>query len=451
MSTPDDGLATSRARAIDRLLDDWLVEADVPGGSVAVFDDDGILYATGLGSRDRESNAPATPDTLYNVGSITKVVTAIAVLQQVEQETLSLDDEIAEHVSLLADVPGDPITVRELLTHSSGMPSDFVAYRDNIADRQDLRLHVEGATDHRLTDDPPVMYYNSGYKILGELVAAVGGRSYTDYVEQEVLAPLDMDRSTFDQEVLWEDDDAMTGYRPEGEDRVPTEHPLDFEVRPAAGGLIGPVTELTRLLRCLLDGGELDGSRLLDAETVRAMASEHVQWQSTIDGDDRCYGYGLVVEQFLGDRLLGHAGSVSHSMAYAGGLADRGLGVALAVNTTDVRIGTYGRGVLAIAAGESPVETVPGLALQEKLDAVTGTYEAYRGPAATVEADGGYLTVTLSVEGHDDSVTAVPVSSTPDDYSFYVVRDDGRRDAIEFRETDDGLVLLLARFRLNRQ
>lgn len=460
MGSTDAGLPPDAEREIERFLDDWLVEENVPGASVAVFDDEEVLYATGLGARELGENAPATADTRYNVGSVTKTLTAIAVLQSVERGELALDDAVRGYVPYLHDVPGDPITVRELLSHSSGMPADSIVWRENVADRRDLRRHVDGAADRRVVERPPFTYYNSGYKVLGELIAAIDGRSYADYVEAEVLAPLGMADSSFDQTVLQTADDTATGYRPAGDDRVPAEEPLRFGTQPADGGLVSSVSDLGRLLRCLLNDGELDGRRTLDAETVGAMTSQQTSGRATIDGDERGYGYGLFVEEFLGERLVGHPGRVAHSEAYAGALAERGLGVALAANTAGVRVADHAQGVLAIAAGEQPVEAVPGLALREKLAAVAGTYEAYRGPTATVEAAGGHVTIDLSVDGDEDDggeadgedepIPAFPESVAVDDYSFYTVRDDGRCEPVEFRETDDGLMLLFSGLRLDR-
>lgn len=135
-------------------------------------------------------------------------------------------------------------------------------------------------------------------------------------------------------------------------------------------------------------------------------------------------------------------------MASVGGLAERGLGVALAVKTNRVRIGDYAQGVLGLAAGESPVEGVPGLALREKLDAVAGTYGAYRGPRATVKTTDGHLTIDF--EEVDESITAFPETLAADEYSFYWVRGNGRRDPIEFHESDAGLTMLLSHWRLDR-
>lgn len=117
---------TQREMAV--FLDDWRVEKDVPGLSVAVTDVDEVVHATGFGARDVEARAPAGPDTRYPFASVTKVITATIVLQFVDSGDLGLDDEIREYVDDWANAPGEPITVRELLTHASGMPDDEGAH-----------------------------------------------------------------------------------------------------------------------------------------------------------------------------------------------------------------------------------------------------------------------------------------------------------------------------------
>lgn len=442
-------LAASTRQDIDRFLDDHLFDADVPGASVAVFDRDGVQYATGYGSRDREENAPATADTLYYVGSITKLVTAVAVLQLVDRGALALDDAVGQYVDFLADVPGEPVTVEDLLTHSSGMPADAIVGRDTIADERDLALHVDGATDRRLTDRERFFYYNSGYKVLGALVEAVDGRDYEPYVQDAVFDPLGMERSTFDQSVLEASEDGMTGYVREDEELERREEPLDFEGVPADGGLVAPVAELTRLLRCLLAGGELDGERILGADLADAMTSRQTAWTRSIDGTERWYGYGSIVRPFGDDTVVGHAGAVWTAQANLIALADRGLGVALAVNAGHAPAIDFARGVLALVAGEDPTRTVPALGLDAKIDTVTGTYESYRdGPTVEVSDAGGY--VELDLDTPDEVVAAFPESSAPDEYEFYTVDERGTRAPVEFLDGDNGLVLLWERHRYDR-
>jgi len=448
MGTTDRGLGSAVESDIDTFLEAWLVEEEIPGASVAVFDEDGVLYATGLGARNLDGNEPATPETLYNVGSITKTVTATAVFQLIERGALALDDEIRSHVPFLQEVPGDPITVEGLLTHSSGMPADTVFERDNLATVRDLQLHADAAADQRITGEDRFMYYNTGYKILGELVAAVDGRDYAEYVADEIFSPLGMDRSTFDQTALRSDGNAMSGYAFEDGERVPVETQPTFEAGAADGGLISTVTELTRLLRCLLGDGGLDGTRLLDPGTVRTMRTRQHQQLSTIDGQERAYGYGLVTEKFLDGRLVGHDGLLRHAQAYAAGFPDRGLGVTVACNVSDVPVGAIAKGVIATVVGESPVDVVPEIALREKLRSVTGRYESFRGPSVTVEEQEGHITVEFEEWGRE--FPAFPETLAADDRSFYTVESSGARAPVEFREFEDGLAMLWGPARFNR-
>lgn len=446
MSATDGGFDPATKQAIDTYLADWLAEGEAPGVSYAVFDADGVLAAEGLGTRSRRPNQPATPDTRYYVGSITKVATAVAVLQQVERGAVALDDAVADHVDLLPDAPGAPITVRELLTHTSGLPTDHVPATDHIADGRDLALYVNGGIDARLDDDR-FRYFNSGFKVLGELVAALDGRPYATYVAEEVLEPLGMDRSTFDQSVMTEGEEVAPPHESDDDELVPAELPLDFEVQPADGGLISTVHDLSRLLRCVLGDGALDGTRLLEPETVERMRARQVETDPIIDGPVRGYGFGLEVDDLLDDTLIGHRGSVVTSQASVSYLADRGLGAAVAVNAGAGY--AVPRAVLAIAAGADPERAVPHLGLEAKAEAVAGTYESYgSGPAATVEPDGAQLTVTI--DAYDETIQAFPETTAPDDYRYYTVHRAGRRTPLEFRELDDGLALLWSRGRFDR-
>ena len=116
-------LSATRTREIESLVYNWVRDNDVPGVSVVLVDADGERFAEGFGAGDLASNAPATPDTLYGVGSVTKPVTALAVVDLAEVGRLSLSDPANRYVDHLADAPGDPVTVAELLSHTSGVPA----------------------------------------------------------------------------------------------------------------------------------------------------------------------------------------------------------------------------------------------------------------------------------------------------------------------------------------
>lgn len=191
-----------RVTDIESFITDWITENDVPGVSVVIVDDDAELYAEGFGARDIETNAAASPDTLYGMGSISKSLTALGIMQLDEAGRLSIDDPVNTYVDHYRIAPGEPITIHDLLTHTSGMPASptgllgqaFEGLPAGIADERDLERFVHASTEFRDTLDDRFFYYNTGYDILGQVITAVDGRAYADYLAAEIFDPLGMDR-----------------------------------------------------------------------------------------------------------------------------------------------------------------------------------------------------------------------------------------------------------------
>jgi CubicO group peptidase (beta-lactamase class C family) len=459
--TPE--LPTDTVRRIESFVADWLADDDVPGASVAIVDRDDLVYAEGFGSRDLESNAPATADTLYGIGSCTKSFTALAIAQLHEAGRLDLADPVASYVPHLADVDGEPIMVRELLTHTSGMPSDgsAVALIDRLVGPEpmtvplgseaDFQRYVEGSAGERATDREDFFYYNSGYTLLGRIVEAVDGRSFATYVDEEILTPLGMERATFDPEAFEADEDAMTPYLQEDDGPSPASFPAD-PIKYPAGGLVASVTELANYLLMNTSGGRLGGRELLDADLLSEMHGRHATRQVSLDGTSRDYGYGWMVSEFLGDTLVGHGGSIGIGTAYVGFLEGAGLGVAVACNTAPATHPMFvGPALLAMLQGEES-NAVNHFALREKLDAVEGTYESYREiMTAEVEHDDGVLAVTIGSNLETREFTAVPETLDPDDQTYYFVAESGARVPVEFDLVGDGVDMYVQRWRLHRE
>lgn len=452
-------LPADTVREVESLVTDWLTDNDVPGVSVVVVDEDAELYAEGFGARDLDSNAPATPDTLYGMGSITKSFTSLAVVQLAEAGKLSVDDAVDEYVDPYVDAPGDPITIAELLSHTSGMPAcpmgGFVqsleGFPAGIADESDFRRFVRDSTAFRTTDRERFFYYNTGYDVLGQLVRAVDGRPYAEYVSDEVLRPLGMDRATFDPDVLADDDDAMTGYRA-GDDEEPPEpttFPLPELDRPA-GGLIASVRSLSRFLRAMMTDGSLDGASVCSADAVDRLQEGRAVAATLLDGTDIEYGYGWSRRPIADGEVVGHGGSILTSTSYSGYLDDAGLGVVVACNTTaDPGPGGLGAAILALV-NDQDVTDVPVYALKEKSEAVAGTYEAFREEfTVSVEPAGAGLSVTLETPVGDEEYRAFPSTLDPEDHEYYTITG-GVREPMEFDLGGEQADLYFQRHRVRR-
>ncbi|MFC5279571.1 serine hydrolase [Halorubrum rubrum] len=445
---------------VERFIDDRLVDGGVPGMSLAIVTEDGHRYSKGFGARDLSENAPMTSDTLYGIGSCTKSFTALGIMRLAEQGALDVSDPVTEYLPVYEHVPGDPITVHDLLCHGSGMPSDATAVAlitrhvtgksstTPLSSADDFRRHVESSLDTRVTDESdPFYYYNSGYTVLGEVIEAVSGTEYREYVRKNVLDPLGMDRSTFDGEAFDGTDDAMSGYYRDDDDLIEGGVPHD-RVIDAPGGLLSSVDEMGRYLRMQMNGGTLDGERLVSEDAVATMHEPYTTRETRLDGTEVEYGYGWMLREFLDDRLVEHGGTVTVSTGYVGFLEEAGIGVAIGANATpEVHPMYVGPAVLAILSGRRP-SAVPFFALREKVDRIAGVYESHRGLVeAEVEPAGG--TATLSMLDREFSLH--PTSTDPDDLTFETVTAAGAREPVEFGPTGEGGVdLRFQRWRLQR-
>ncbi|MFC3476983.1 serine hydrolase [Halobacterium litoreum] len=449
------GLDADARRAVESFVAEWVTDNDVPSASVAIVDGDEVAYLDAFGARDLEANAPATPDTLYGVASITKSVAATGVLQLVDGDRVALDDPVTEHVEFFAGSE-DPPTVHELLSHSSGMPSDgsSVAMTAQILGEgaetaplgsdADFRRHVEQSLGER-ADGERFFYYNTGYAVLGKLIEAVDGRPFPEYVDDEVLAPLGMDRSVVRADPA-EYDDAMTPYlsREDGPERA------DYPVKGvgAAGGLLSSARDLAAYLRFAMRGDE----SVVPASLLERAQSAHATRRAFLDGAEETYGYGWMRRPFLGDDLVGHSGTLSVTSAYLGFLEGRDLGVAVAANTApDVHPMHVGPALLALVEGEDPAEAVPFYALRAKCERVAGEYESYRSVAtAEVKREGAGISVTVDTALGGETLTARPASLARGDLAFEAVGAAGDRVPVTFEPTDDGdLDLFVRRWRLH--
>jgi CubicO group peptidase (beta-lactamase class C family) len=240
------------------LIADAMMRNHVPGLSLAIVMDGKVIYAKGFGARRLKDNAPATPNTLYGVGSCTKSFTALAIMQLVQQGKLNLKDPVKKHLpEFKLGKEENPITIHNLLTHSSGIPdlggAEIEILRLVGVDEkwvpfssfEDLMLHVNGAKDEVAAEPGSRFFYlNEGYELLGMIVERVSQMRYESYVRDRVLKPLKMNRSTFLREEFEKDQDVMTPYFIEKKDEVfmatPTVHPMS-RLSYADGGLISSV------------------------------------------------------------------------------------------------------------------------------------------------------------------------------------------------------------------
>jgi D-alanyl-D-alanine carboxypeptidase len=171
----------------------------IPGLSLAIVKNGKIVKAKGYGLANVELNVPATKDSVYEIGSVTKVFTATAVMMLVNDGKIGLDDKITNYVSGLPQAWSE-ISVRHLLSHTSGITNDYAdvgetstRLRNPLLSKQFLEL----VTNYQLASSPGEKwaYSNTGYYLLGLIIEKASGKSYADFMKQRIFMPLGM-RST---------------------------------------------------------------------------------------------------------------------------------------------------------------------------------------------------------------------------------------------------------------
>ena len=179
-----------------------------PGISIAVVKNGQVVYNKAFGWADGPDQLPATPDTVYHWWSMTKVPTAIAILQLHDAGKLDIDDPVSNYLPFfqveLDGKPAPSITIRQVLRHTSGLPDTipamigWVHYDDVIYNQTDLlKQHLPEYNQLKFAPDSDVSYSNPGYMVLGAIIEKVSGMQYEEYIRKNILNPLGMDNTDF--------------------------------------------------------------------------------------------------------------------------------------------------------------------------------------------------------------------------------------------------------------
>ena len=278
-------------------------------GVIDVTRNDHPLVSIARGKLAGDESSAITPDTRFNLGSASKMFTAVAIGQLIDAGKLHLDDHVGAFVDGLQPETR-AVTIRQLLTHSSGLGDFFKP--ENMA----VMLRARTASDllPLIAREKPAFppgsrfaYSNSGFVLLGIVLERVSGLSYGDYLAQHILAPAGMTRTGLDPKPLKTLAVGMTAMGREATPGVaPTLSPAPGATEgygSPAGGMFSTVGDLQRFARALLD------HKLTSASTAAALATPQiVSAPATADRPERQYGYGFGVGIDNGHRWFGHNG-----------------------------------------------------------------------------------------------------------------------------------------------
>lgn len=280
------------AASLDRELRAAVERGDVPGLVVIAGTRNGVLHHAAFGLAESAAHRAMTTDAIFRIASMTKAVTSVALMQLVEEKRVSLDDPAAKYLPELAHPPvleslddatgayrlrpaASPITVRHLLTHTSGLGAGFISA--TLA-KFKPREGEKPAVGPLLFDPGTQWIYGSSTEMVGRIVEKLSGRTLEDYFQEKILRPLRMTDTSYN--VPAEKQARLVNTHRRGADGTLTEQPRRAPQTATrfngSGGLYSTAGDYLRFLRMLLNGGELDGTRILQRETVALMQQNHI-------------------------------------------------------------------------------------------------------------------------------------------------------------------------------
>jgi CubicO group peptidase (beta-lactamase class C family) len=354
-----DGFKTQLQPIIEEVIE----QRSIPGFAIAVVHNQKVVYAAGFGVRNLENkNDKITPRSLFHMASITKPFVATSVMQLVEKGKVDLEAPVVKYLPYfrLNDERYATITVRQMLSHLSGMPDvrdyewDKPQYDDGALER-----YVRSLTNQSLIAAPGAnfRYSNMAYEVLGDLIAKVSGMSFEDYVRKNILEPLGMKSSTL---LVKQADPAL----------LTTPHVMDNSYQTVvskvfpynrmhspSSTLYSNVLDMTRWAMANMNRGELDGKRILKDSTYDAMwkpAGE--QWQQ------------IGISWFLGKhrerRTIGHSGGDTGFVSNLVMIPDQSIAVVMMSNYDRATLRPITDAALDVALGLKPESIVfkPGIA-----------------------------------------------------------------------------------------
>jgi CubicO group peptidase (beta-lactamase class C family) len=330
------------------LIEDLVHQQQIPGFAIGVIQNDRLVYAQGFGVKNLGDNHdPVTPRSLFHMASITKTFVATSIMQLVEAGKINLDTPVVQYLPYfrLADDRYQTITVRQMVTHTSGMPDvqdyewDKPQYDDGALER-----YVRSLSNQKLIFAPGTdfRYSNMAFEVLGDLIAKVSGESFDDYVQHHILAPLKMKDSTL---LIKKTNPKLMTW---GHEHDKDGHVFPSKVYPynrmhsPSSDLHSNVEDMARWAIANLNHGDLDGRRILKEQTYDIM------WKPAHNlSDGRAVGISWFLGEYRGQATVSHGGGDTGYATFLVLLPEKKIGVVLMANCDWLG---KGRGQIADAA-----------------------------------------------------------------------------------------------------
>jgi CubicO group peptidase (beta-lactamase class C family) len=431
-----------RLEKLETLLHDCAVVHGVPGAALAVQQGDAI-YEAATGVVNANTGVEATTDSVFQIGSITKTFTATLLMQLVDEGRVELDAPVWSYLSEFQLADSDAtlsITLRQLLTHTSGIDGDF--FEDTGRGHDCVERYITAMKALPMLHAPGEMfsYCNAGFVVLGRLLEKMRGACWDDVLRRHLLDPLATEKmgTQPDHAILYR---AAVGHMRNPETKEPFVIPmwrLNPSNGPAGATPFATARDLLRFARLHLDGGKAhDGTRVLSEASARAMVERQVEIHESGMAD----AWGLGFELFdWGTPVFGHDGATVGQAAFLRILPEHDLAVALLTNAavgSPLYQDVFSEVLDTLAGVTVPPIPQPDPTLAPDLEPFVGTYQRISSRTDVELRDGQLLATTRWLRGAPRALPPQTSVLEPADERSFVARSESAPPmTVRFLEPD---------------
>ncbi|MCD6450111.1 MAG: serine hydrolase [Thermotogaceae bacterium] len=418
-------------KEIENFIFDRASKTKLPGISITVMKDNDVIFEKFYGFSEVEGNKPATSDTVYGIGSISKSFACLALLKLHEMNLLSIDDPVEKYV----DFPLKDVTIRNLMSHTSGIPSlgyaeslirTFIGIKTPwlpIGTIDDLIAYMNDVKEFKLLNPGErFLYLNEGYEVLEKIVEVVSGRSYKGFLREEIMKPAGLNCYFLD-EIEKLENGAVPYIKKDGK-FVRTLIPGGPIF--AAGGVACSTGELAKYGQFLIKKAK----GVLSEPTFSEMEKPHIKVPYEYPYADGYYGLGLfILKDFFGRTVYEHGGSILAYTAHLMYSREDGVSIAVLTNASGYSMKNFAHYVFSSLILDN--EKLPFVKKEKLYSEIEGKYSLYKeAMEATVKSYGDFVKIIFDSDDAQE-IILVP-EKLQDNYLLFYTLVNGAKLPVEF-------------------
>ena len=335
-STQDYSVALA---AIEKAVEQKRQELGIPGLSLVIVKDDHVIYMKGLGVKDFERKLPVTPDTLFAIGSASKAFTGMLAVMSADEGKLSLEDSPKKFLPYfkLRDSAADAkITIRDLLSHRSGLNRTDLAMVTGVLNRAEL-IQVAAMAKPTAKLGEKFQYQNVMYTAAGEAIAQSQHSTWDKLIETKIFKPLGMKESDTTVDAMQRSRDFSFGYDYNAATKVTRRLPQrPIPAAAPAGAINSSARDMAQWLRLMIGGGVINGKRLVSEKGFNETISKQMNIGGQVD-----YGLGWFLRKWNDHKVVEHGGNIDGFNSQVAFMPDQNLGFCLLTNVTASSLGAF--------------------------------------------------------------------------------------------------------------